>query len=99
MEDSIKKLDSNEALTLNQVALVVNGYSEDDPLLVSVLVTSDGDEYYTTDWQCCQPENLEQCERYDWLSADDLDIAQERSYYVCPMTFEQVMDIAEMQLW
>ena len=59
-----KVLDTNGTDTLYQITTVCD-------LTISVLVSEDGEEYSTTDWQGPQPASLAEVEDYDWVNLAD----------------------------
>ena len=57
-------LDQTETETLYQINTVGD-------LTISILVSEDGEEYSTTDWQSIQPISLAEVEDYDWIHLSD----------------------------
>lgn len=59
-----KVLDTDGTDTLYQITTVCD-------LTISILVSEDGEECSTTDWQGPQPTSLSEVEDYDWILLED----------------------------
>lgn len=72
MSEQIRVLDERDGETLYEITTCTGD-------TISILVCEDGTEYCVKDWQGIQPETFDEVPDFEWMTFEELVIAEERS--------------------